>query len=599
MKRKFRVLAGILCALIIVSFANLNIIAQGIFNIDEDSIVQNATENIYNKIHFYFGESEHDTIDNLDELTEATELLNRSNYDNNAYNINNLTETHNEVQMTVQFESDFMQTEAYKNFSEERNTLKTMDEVRDFRRRLNTYSKQYHKGLIDANIQTLSKVNYTELKAVDYSPFVVMNISAEDVAAEALQELALNDKVCGISLSYEPIAEEAVSWDSAMFAINAKGVVSRGTYTGEGVRIGIYEAGGVCDINHVNFIDKDITLRGTSDEITTHANQVTTVLTTIAPEAQYFVAEMREGDVGIEIFLDQLCDIVNCSYGFDYDSIGQSNSYKESIDGVIDYQISSHFITVVVSAGNVHQQNAEITSPGYAYNAITVGGVSQNSNGTWSHASGACYVSNSPTVKPNISAPFELSIPNMGSNGGTSFCAPQVSGCAALAMECNIAFATAPEMLLATMSATATKTSDYSEDVEGFDEKVGAGMINLSALLSTSVFINEFITNRYSNEVVISESVYLSEGQTINISAAWLTYRDGSDNVYVPDYEIYVYKSSNNVLLFGSLGTDCNVELSRYTITEAGDYRIDIILSEDIPFDIVPGHYLALTYYWY
>ena len=90
--------------------------------------------------------------------------------------------------------------------------------------------------------------------------------------------------------------------------------------------------------------------------------------------------------------------------------------------------------------------------------------------------------------------------------------------------------------------------------------------------------------------------MYFSAGETVNISAAWLAYRNGSDNLYVPDYDIYVYNLSNNVLLFGSLGTDCTVELASYTITESGQYRIDIVLSEDIPSNVSLGHYIALAY---
>ena len=119
MKRKFRIISGVLCVLMIASFANFNIIAQNSFGIVEDNTVREETENIYNKIHFYFGEKEHNIIDNLDELTSATELLIKSNCDDRAYNANN-----KEVQMTVQFESDFMETEKYKSFSEERKNLK-------------------------------------------------------------------------------------------------------------------------------------------------------------------------------------------------------------------------------------------------------------------------------------------------------------------------------------------------------------------------------------------------------------------------------------------------------------------------------------------
>ena len=61
-------------------------------------------DNIYSKIHFYLDDLEETTIDDADELAKAISKLQQRSA--------NLKE----LQVTVQFESDFMNTDKYKAF---------------------------------------------------------------------------------------------------------------------------------------------------------------------------------------------------------------------------------------------------------------------------------------------------------------------------------------------------------------------------------------------------------------------------------------------------------------------------------------------------
>ena len=64
--------------------------------------------------------------------------------------------------------------------------------------------------------------------------------------------------------------------------------------------------------------------------------------------------------IGIQWFIDNACDIVNCSFGYYNNGTPDADGsysdgvkqYRNDIDGVYDYQILAHFITVVKSAGN-------------------------------------------------------------------------------------------------------------------------------------------------------------------------------------------------------------------------------------------------------
>ena len=77
----------------------------------------------------------------------------------------------------------------------------------------------------------------------------------------------------------EYVPTETLTWEDNMRAISSSNIVSNGTYTGEGVRIGIYESNGICDVTHSNFAGIDITINNENElEVDLHANKVATVL---------------------------------------------------------------------------------------------------------------------------------------------------------------------------------------------------------------------------------------------------------------------------------------------------------------------------------
>lgn len=597
-------------SLFLASFGGIGVLAE------ENAAPDNETatvDNSYNKIHFYFNNEDHTVIDSSAELQEAVSDITSSAKIRGRSG----EPTNSEIDVTVEFASDFMETDAYRSFSQERANIDSIEELRDFRQRLNAYSKTYHNELIAKNIDSLDGLEYSECEAIGYSPFVTLKMDIGDISTSALCELSEMETVEHISLQYEPIAESEATWAETLDGINAYDIVNNGTYTGAGIRIGVYEAGGICDRSNVNLLDKDITIHDPLANVNDHATNVTTILATIAPDAEFYVSNTASDKTALEWFIDQGCDIVNCSFGY-YNNIPNTDEtytdgvkeYCHGIDGVYDYHIRAHFITVFNSAGNKNEDRRsatynpqnKVTSPGYAYNVITVGGVRQtlvDSEYVWAWAPSASYVCSSPGVKPNVSAPITVNIPNID-GGGTSYSAPIVAASVALLMECHGEYLACPDSVLSVLTSTAQQIHDYSTQgnvySNHFDEKVGAGIIDLERMLNAEVFDVVQNTNRLYAAEIVSDSIYLPVGTELQISLTWLISHEEENGTeaYVTDYNLFVLDSYGD-LVAASVLEDSNVEMIRVITPHSGRYRIVVDQVSLMP-SAVEEDWLALTY---
>lgn len=581
----------------------------------EDLTLKSETDNPFNKIHFYFTDPDNATIDDRTELVEA---INKLGDNGIALASTQATSSNaNEIKITVQFESNYFSTSEYKSFASERENLDSIEEVREFRQRLNSYSKEYHNSLASANIQLLSGLEYNSVEYIDYSPYVIVNIDANKVDVDDLILMAESDSVVSVSLACEEQPESEVAWDTTLQELGAYNIVTNGTYTGEGIRIGIYESGGICDDTHINLADKNITYRNDSLNATAHATNVASILTAIAPDAEYYVSDVDR--MGIQWFIDNACDIVNCSFGYYNNGTADADGnysdgvkqYRNDIDGVYDYQIRAHFITVVKSAGNYNNypqsssynpQN-KVTSPGYAYNVITVGGVqrSYSSSGYYlEHDNRASYVTDPIRAKPNISAIYTVTIPNVGSGSGTSYASPQVAGCVALLAESDANYITYPERVLSVLMSTAKKTNDYSENVGKFSESVGAGVVDLQRMVDSHLFFKKFNSSKTSKSEVTRITVSMTEGDELQVGLAWLVNAVNTSEsaisiseVLITDYDLRVYLPSGT--LVSSALSHSNVEMLRVTAGESGVYTI-VLYQYGSMADGNDGDWLSLTY---
>ena len=585
----FRKLSAIFLSLVIlvVWVGNVSAVAEE-YPIQEIEVT--TVENPYNKLHFYFSNEEHAFIDSSSELQEAVNSI----VQNTNVKTRSGAPTDSEITVTVEFTSDFMSTPAYKDFAKERENIDSIEDLRDFRHRLNEYSKAYHDNLISKNLSSVDLLDYKECEVIGYSPFVTITMDVYDVSAESLHELCEMSNVKNISLSDEAYAEDEASWDQTLNAINAYDIVNDGTYTGEHIRIGVYELNGICDTTHANLIFKDITVRDYSVGISDHATNVTSILAIMAPDAEFYVSKV-DGE-GISWFIEQGCDIVNCSFGY----LNVLAGYRYDIDGLYDYQISTHFITVCKSAGNISSSNPNgvITSPGYAYNVVTVGGVNLDDNNRWVWASGSCYYSYTPQVKPNVAAPFVVNIPNVGEGGGTSYSSPLVVGSLALLMDGDYRYCVYPERVLSLLASTSRKNYDYEDTICDFDDKTGAGIIDLERMIDSYIYSVEYNDDHTPGKRVITLSEYLSAGTNIQIGLAWLvtiySEVEGEEEICVTDYDLQMFDSSGNIMHSSTLSKS-NVEMLRISISKNDTYKIVVYqwseMSQNVDMD-----WMAITY---
>lgn len=183
--------------------------------------------------------------------------------------------------------------------------------------------------------------------------------------------------------------------------------------------------------------------------------------------------------------LDNGAEVINVSSGWD-----NNTSNLEWIDRAFDYTARVRNAVIVKSAGN--DPSRYVTSPGKAWNVITVGGTNDQSTSRWSDDTmyfdpntgrGSAYLDPGYREKPEVVAPAQnLTMVDINDNitpidsiQGTSYAAPQVSGLAALLMHRNPDLKIWPTAIKAIIMASAVHNIEGSSRLSDED---GAGAIH-------------------------------------------------------------------------------------------------------------------------
>ncbi len=421
-----------------------------------------------------------------------------------------------------------------------------------------------------------------------YSPVLFASLSPA-----AIRTVAAWDEVDRIYLSPTNTSDMEV----ARQTINAHTVNSRG-YTGSGVQVAQIEVGG-------RIATGNPYLSGVVQNTTYVCSSASSHSTGVAGIIRSTHGTVKGIAYGASLWAGGSCSgsssellnrstaaadwgarALNLSWGSDVNLVPGSN------DRFYDDMIINRYRTVVKSAGNQGATDGDVTSPGLAYNLITVGNFDDRNSTTWSgdlmssSSSWRDPISNSgDREKPEMSAPgttinsTTTASPWTGAIGsGTSFAAPMVTGGAALLMQRSSSLTSWPEAVKAILMATSVHNIEGSTRLSEYD---GAGAIVLDRADDVARGVNgTWGAQSYTCSTASTLNVgtmSLTSGVRTRVVIAWDTDDSYSSYSTKPgaDLDLKILNSSGTVVASSS-SYDNTYEIVEYTPSSSGTYTIQV-----------------------
>ncbi len=413
-----------------------------------------------------------------------------------------------------------------------------------------------------------------------------------------------------VSSIYLVEARKQIEMDSAAPTTLAPTVWGRG-YDGSGVTIAILDIGNV-DSNNT-YLNLSPTFRPGPNNPFWHATATASAAASFHNTYRgiaYGATILSVGEdgtqadeiVALQWAFDQGARILNNSGGFEADADIRWT------DRAFDYWTRQRFRLVVKSSGNT---GGYITSPGKAWNLITVGGIEDGGDATWSNDqmwAGSAYTNpvslHNDREKPEVVA-VGADVTVLGNNDaiyydldGTSMAAPQVSGLAALLVDRNSSLSIWPEASRAIIMASATHNIEGASIIvrgQG-DLRDGAGAINAdladrvaqtrgseTGTCYSSCWWGHSITNSgFPVGTDLERRFYADQGDLIRVVIAWWAHADTPGNNYSfdrldTDLDLRI-KAPNGQWVSGatSLSYDNNYEMVQFLAPQTGEYIIAV-----------------------
>ncbi|MBO5909035.1 MAG: S8 family serine peptidase, partial [Clostridia bacterium] len=435
-----------------------------------------------------------------------------------------------------------------------------------------------------------------------YAPMIRAELSSSEI-----KTLAQDPRVQGIYYSPEVKVEEEGNISVPLIRAN----YTRDTlgYTGSGIKIGLLEAYGFPDTTLDYFAETNIIYESDiGNVIDAHANMVAAIMIAsestvngvtykgIVPDATLYATYINGTDwrARAEWLLSQGVHVINMSAGI------RSNGVEGAYDGNamwLDHIALNHSVHFVKSAGN---NGNKVTSPGLAYNAITVGAIDDNNTATHSdderydrssykEASGEQII---PTNKPDLVAPgveilsAAANFENTAVNTGTSLSAPHVTAVIAQLCQARPALKVAQDVVKAILTASVSHSSIAYEtsDTDAYD-KYGAGVVDAYSSYYTAIngrYVSGSFGANSGNGAEKSYTFNVSSSDSkIRVSLSWLKYivlagthtTANANNHPLADLDLLVY-APNGTLVEYAVSVYNNTEIVEFEPANTGTYRI-------------------------
>ncbi|MBQ7088066.1 MAG: S8 family peptidase [Clostridia bacterium] len=473
-----------------------------------------------------------------------------------------------------------------------------------------------------SNVQGLQEKRQADTRLF-YSQYAPM-ISAELTSAE-IKTLACDKRVAAIYYSPDVVIKDEA--DVSFPSIGADYVRDTLHYTGTNVKIGMIESN-VPDINEPYLNPNKIHCEDNLGEIVGshhHANMTAAIMVGngntykgIVPDAELYATcfdpdSTTDWRQRVEWLLSQGVHIINMSAGIPISKDGQYTVQ----DRWVDHIAHDHYVHFVKSSGNNTQK---ITTPGLAYNIITVGAIDDKNTlsqeddelGTFSNyveCVSKVYEGTPieyemyPTNKPDLVAPGVNITTVAGTDSGTSFAAPHVAG--VVAQVCG--FIPSLKVMQPVVKAVLTASVSHSEYAyntgfmgEGYN-KFGAGVVNAKAAFETLYayrMMGGSFPAKCDADEVKTFTFTASVDQRVRVSLTWQKYAYLAENIPhvicnpsefgVDDLDLCIF-DPDGVLVGDWRADDHNMEIADFVAAKSGTYTIKIQIRESPKSDISIG----------
>lgn len=441
------------------------------------------------------------------------------------------------------------------------------------------------------------------------SPYISFSIDESDFSSSLASNIKILSNDLNVDSIYfrEPIGEDSftdsyIPYSTASDYINVSDMIESKQYTGSDINVGFIESTLLNTTAYSGYLSSDgdydsksILLKNSSHSGTNydHIAQTTMIAAGkngIASDANILSA--ASGDDfrdNLTWMVDNDVNVLNTSFSYLGSALGNYSSYSK----IADQMIHDYLYTHVSSVGNLSSQNNsnnKLGSPATGFNVIAVGNTSSSKS----------YISGSSSYKkdngyyggkPNIVAPGAVITNSYNKKGadGTSFSAPEVSGCIALLMEEFPYLVAYPELVTSIETSSASPMSstynnesgDNHYDASGLHNQIGSGLLNYEKMREAARQYLSITVSKSKSSYTGSLEQYLEfrvpNNKRIRASLAWLA--NGTDENNFIDYDLYLTRvepdgSENNVMRV--YGSGNNVEFLDYAVETGGLFRLRV-----------------------